>query len=183
MSRKIGLRTIQSIGGKVACPSAGIEQFTNDHFQTGDFTGWTQGIGNFAIDSGTCVASAWGTSIAPFLGSYDAAQLSINSVYLQNLLSKACPASCLKDSSTFSITTVDLGALCHPGTQIARILYTDGTFTDVTLNPAGVHTWVTYDLKPFVQTDKTISGVRFIGTTSYGDPTCILHVGQVSLKV
>lgn len=182
MSRKVGLRVIPSIKGiLIVCPAAGIEQFVNDHFQTGDFTGWTQT--NMVIDNGTCVNAQWGTSIAPFIGSYDASQGNNNSISLQQNLAKPVPASCLSAASTFQVTTADLGASCRHVTQNLRILYTDGTYTDVTLNPAGNYGWVTYDLRSFVQASKTIKGIIWSITTSMSSPTCNTHVGQVSLKM
>ncbi len=163
----------------IACPVAGVEQFTNDHFQTADFTGWTQT--NMVIDNGTCVNGPWGTGIAPYIGSYDASQGNNNNISLQQILATPVNVSCIVAGSTFTITAVDLGAVCLPATLNCRILYTDGTFTDVALSPTPG--WTTYNLKPFLTAGKTIKGILFTATTSYGVPTCIVHVGQASLKV
>lgn len=164
------------------CTGAGVQQFVNDHFQTGDFTGWTQS--NLVIDNGSCVNGAWGTSIAPYIGSYDATQAGTNPCSLQQLLATPIPVACINIGSTFSITTVDLGAVCNPQTQKVRILYTDGTFTDVTLNAGGIYTWKTYDLRSFLTSGKVIKGIIYTVPGGYSSPpNCITHVGQVSLKI
>jgi len=100
LSRRVGLRTIPGIAVKSGCPAAGVEQFVNDHFQTGDFTGYTQV--NMVIDNGSC-------GMSPFIGSYDAEQAGSNkSVSLQQNLANPVSAICLTAGSVFQITTADL---------------------------------------------------------------------------
>jgi hypothetical protein len=167
----------------VICPDAGVEQFVNDHFQTGDFTGWTPI--NMSINfSGIC-GTAYGCTGAAFIGNYDAAQDNVNSASLQQILASPVDASCLIVSSIFQITVADCGDPCiDPSTQKARILYTDSTYTEVTLNIGhNFANWTTFNLKPFVQSGKVIKGILWLGTTDYLTPLCVLHVGQVTLKI
>jgi len=175
VSKKVGLVHVRSAAVVTAkCPPAGVQQFVNDHFQTGDFTGYTQS--NMVIDNGSC-------GMSPFIGSYDAEQAgSYKSVSLQQNLANPVSAICLTVGSVFQITTADLGAICQQGTQNARILYSDGSYTDVALNPNGINTWVTYDLLPFVQAGKKISGLKWTASSS-ANYACDMQIGQVSLKM
>ena len=182
MSKKVGLVHVHSAAVTAQkCPPAGVEQFVNDHFQTGDFTGYTQL--NMVIDKGTC-KNAWGDGIGPYIGSYDAAQGNGGaSVSLQQVLPSPVKGACVSAAAIFSITTADLESSCAASTQNARILYTDGTYTDVTLNPAGAQGWVTYNLLPYVQAGKIIRGLLFTGTSKTYLFPCDIHVGQVSFKM
>lgn len=176
----VGVKSLVLIPPEVVCPVAGVEQFANDHFQTGDFTGYTQT--KFIIDNGTCLSGWTGLPVPVYMGSYDASEIGSGEARsLQQLLTTPVPVSCIGSSSTFSITTIDTAAICDPANQTARILYTDGTYTDVTLNPGGTESYVTYDLKPFLDGTKTIKGILFTATA--GTPPCTVHVGQVTLTV
>jgi hypothetical protein len=161
------------------CPASGVQQFLNDHFQTGDFTDWTQT--NFTIDNGTCLG--FEGSIAPYLGSYDAsAGANGPANTLEQILITPVPVSCITGASTFSVTYADMGVPCIIATETIRILYTDGTYTDVALPTPLEGSWETVDLRPYLQSGKTIRGVIF---TTYNNDgyACDQHVGQISLKV
>lgn len=160
------------------CPPAGVQQFVNDHFQTGDFTGYTQS--NMMVDNGSCKDS-WGQGIAPYIGNYDASDANCLGLSLQQLLPKPVPAACLLPTSTFSVTLASLGAPCARGYQDIQILYTDGTYTDVNLTLGVGSSWTTFDLKPYVQAGKIIRGILYTGTDSICP--CGVHVGQFSLQI
>jgi len=150
LSRRVGLRRMQSIGGKgLVCPSG--EQITNGGFETGDFTGWTQ--------SGFSIVS-WGAHS----GTYRAWVETLNTPYLSQDLANPVPQACLTVSSVVSLwykgsydECAELGTIVR-----ARIVYTDDPETvvehETTLAEHGI--WVEIDLKPYVQSGKTVKRLR-----------------------
>jgi hypothetical protein len=179
MSRRIGLRTMPSIAAKRACPGAGVEQFVNDHFQTGDFTGYTQT--NCFIDNGSCSGS-YG-SISPFQGSYDASCQAggyPETSTIQQMLSKPVDLACLTPMGIFRVVYADMGSPCEPSTFVARILYSDGTYTDVILPTVPDNYWHSFNLIPYVAIGKKIQGLL---VTITNQAYCNPHIGQFSLKV
>jgi hypothetical protein len=167
-----------SVGSAGGCPVKGVQQFQNDHFQTGDFTGYTQTL--FTIDNGTCTG-AFGGSIAPYIGSYDATNVwSLGTASLTQSFPASIPVSCIVSSSVFSVTVANIDYPCDNPTVIARILYDDGTHTDVQLSFSST-AWTTTDLRPYLQSGKKISGLTILVT--YPGSSCEVHVGQFNLKV
>jgi hypothetical protein len=185
LSKRVGLRTFPHVVGVAECPTPGVEQFANDHFQTGNFTGWTLGLpGDFVIDDGTCLNIISYTNILPFVGSYDASEGN-DGGSIENDLVTPVPVACIKDTSTFNITTADLNGICGPQVpQTARILYTDGMHTDIGITQNLSNDYVTVDLKPYLTSGKVIKGIMLIlGQIYSSPPLCCVHLGQVSLKV
>jgi hypothetical protein len=184
MSKHIGLRTYPHLTGipGISCPPAGIQQFVNDHFQTGDFTGWTQT--NLFIDNGTCVGFTG--PLSPYIGSYDAASYVTYPgppSSLQQILKNPVPVACITSASIFQITYQDLGIPCDTGTYSLDILYSDGTNTlvDLPMPATWFPSWYTFDLKPYLQTGKSIKSVLF--TCTDNGESCNVHVGQISLII
>jgi hypothetical protein len=172
MSRRIGLRHMQSISGKppLVCPSG--EQITNGGFETGDFTGWTVGD---PLTAGVFP----GYILSPYEGAYLAALWAVNS--LEQIFSAPIPVSCFKGTSTFQVATAWFDAGCPPippPTWQVEIEYTDGSSTVLDLTGDPNATWVLHNLKSILQSGKTVKGVKFTTVTNgvvYAD-ACSLNI-------
>jgi len=163
LSRRIGLRTIGSIGGKVPCPTAGEEQFTNRGFEEGvDLPGWTQSAGWMA-DTGYVTAP-------PTEGVYHACYPAVGYEptpgvpdTLEQLFATPIPVACFKATSLFSVDTAKANnpwTLEDPLTWQVEVLYTDDTSTILDLLADADRTYVTHNLKDILTSGKKVKGVR-----------------------
>lgn len=144
MSKRIGLRTIPSIGAKVPCPSG--EQFVNGGFETGDFTGWTH---------------TGGWKIFPYdyhTGLYSA-MTSADGVLEQDF-SSPIPVACFKTFEVWVAGTYYAPCVLQCGSMYIDILYSDLTYTRIDWTaPSGA--WTLINLLSYVEAGKKVTGVRF----------------------
>jgi len=159
LSRRVGLRTMPSIGAKkaVACPSG--EQFVNGGFETGNFTGWTL---SDPMDW-ECTSAYQGQG--PSEGKYHARSVSLEEVTatLEQDFAIPIPVECFKDTSIFSVDT-QWYQLYPPPPSLSiwqvEILYTDDTSTVLNLFADQKNVYVTHDLKALLESGKTVKGIR-----------------------
>lgn len=200
LSRRIGLRTIPSIGAK-GCPSG--EQVVNGGFETGDFTGWTKTgnanrweVGTVGTDFGL-VVGACSSPVTPEEGSYMAFFHSISTDpmppktitgTLQQLFATPIPVACFTDASFFSIQTNWQGSGCPPEGLVVwqiEILYTDGTSTIVDISGDPPCSWEDHDLKSVLETGKTVKGIKITATIfgwAFPRPYTEVYIDACTLK-
>jgi len=160
MSRRVGLRHMQSIGAKKPCPSG--EQIVNGGFETGDFTGWTV----------TNPVRVLIYSYSPYEGLYYVHMKhqygDPDSSISQDLLNLV-PKACLTDSSIFNVALLGTYNECgHFGNQaIIRITYSDDTYTDVNWE-APNSGWNVLDLKGYVEAGKTVKNIKISFKDDWG---------------
>lgn len=155
LSRRVGLRTMPSIGGKVPCPSG--EQMINGDFETGDSTGWT-------LNSGII------QSITVHAGTYAARIYPAGARRLEQTLATAVLVSCVQSFGLWYQYVM--------GGAGAFIYYIDGTYTYYDLPIAA--TWTSFDLKTNLTAGKTIEILRIIGsgdTSTYIDDVSLIGTG------
>lgn len=150
------------------------EQIINGGFETGDKTGWT---------GDAVIATSADSEVYPHSGSYMAKGYAWEDRYLEQTLQSPVPQG--------SVTSFDFwyAGAYYPcpaqGTIIrARIKYTDLTETVVSheTTQSEDKTWIKIDLKPSVESGKTISGIKIEivdNNTGEGWRACI---DDVSLK-
>ena len=176
MSRRIGLRTIGSIGAKppVTCPSG--EQIVNGGFETGDFTGWTRD----PTDPNhwqvlTADARGGSSPEGSYLAQFKALATDPPGPIvcpratgtLQQDFANTIPYDCFVVASVFQIRTKWDTDVCHPVNPAVwkvEILYTDDTSTTLDLTGDPQNAWVTHDLKAILEAGKTVKGIKFTAT-------------------
>ena len=174
LSRRIGLRTVPSIGAKVPCPSG--EQIVNGGFETGDFTGWTPL--NLDTTGGEVL------SVNPYEGTYHFRlyDLPVGSPHpsIAQDFKKPVPSECLTDTSTFQLALKSFTDFSPPngGWVDIYLVYTDSTETHIHIE--NVATYTVYDLKPYVEEGKTLKGIRLENTAPKGT-SFYMDIDAVSL--
>lgn len=150
MSRRVGLRYMQSVGGKgLVCPEG--EQFENGGFETGDTTGWTTtGTGGVSTSR-------------PHTGTYSA-RTENQTFGLSQEFAAPIPVACFVAASVFEFY---IYAYFSPSPPIGQkvdvhIKYTDGTETLVTWECSAAEngTWVRINLKPYLVAGKTVESIE-----------------------
>jgi hypothetical protein len=167
LSRRVGLRTMGSTGAKGQCPSG--EQITHGGFEPGNFTGWT--TSNVGSGKGEVL------SVNPYEGTYhcrlyDQSYGEPTTSIAQDFKNQI-PFECLTVTSVFQVALMGRPGFSPPvgGWVDIYLVYTDATETYIHIH--GPVTWSVYDLKPYVESGKTLKGIRFelvpIGTSFWID--------------
>jgi len=144
LSKRVGVRTMGSIGGKVPCPSG--EQIGNGGFETGDFPPWEHSA-NVEIWSGV-----------PRTGTYYCIILDFDD-WVKQTLSVRVPVKCV---TTFEAYVWLSGPVW---TNLGKIIvgYTNGTTSEMTIE--GIGDYEEQDIKPILVSGRTISYVEFLAIT------------------
>jgi len=140
LSRRIGLRTIGSLGAKkvVVCPSG--EQIVNGGFETGDFTGWK------ATGSAEIVTDG-------HKGSYFA-YMSLSYGSVEQELPTPISYECIE---TFELFYQNSG--CITPTVEVVITYTDDSATTITI--VSQHgDWTKLNIKDYLDPEKTVKKIK-----------------------
>jgi len=176
LSKRVGLRHMQSIGAKkpLVCPSG--EQIVNGGFETGNFTGWAR---DPTDPDHWQVLTADARGGAPPEGSYLAQFKALETDpvgprgcpratgTLQQDFANSIPYGCFVATSIFQVKTKWDTDRCHPVSPAVwkvEVLYTDGTSTSLDLSGDARGTWVTHNLKPILEAGKTVKGIKFTAT-------------------
>jgi hypothetical protein len=169
MSKRVGLRHVQSIGAKVraaaVCPEG--EQFTNGSFGTGDWTGWTRNPtdpNHWTLLGGGLPAALFQALLTDPIGPIHCPRATGT---LEQDFANVIPTSCFVAAAVFHVETYWTTDICNPVSPAlwqVEVLYTDGTSTILDLTGDPVSTWVTHDLKAILQAGKTVKGIRFTAT-------------------
>jgi len=165
LSKRIGLRHMQSIGGKgLVCPSG--EQIVNGGFETGDFTGWT-----LEIDGTYCSVS----STIKHSGAYSA-YIKYNPCLhiggaIKQTFSTAIQGACIESFTLWIYRwsadeiTIEVG-------------YSDGTVETWTEKPVS-EVWTEVNLKAHLDLTKKVSYIQIhaTGGTYYVDDISLVVKG------
>ena len=147
----------------LVCPSG--EQNTNGGFETGDLTGWTVGnqkafpegahIYSNGAGEGTyyCIIHA---TISPF-------------TYTEQDFANEVPASCIKETSIFQIL---IRCSLAGGKLWIYLVYTDASETEVIYTTTQDLIWETLNLKPYIEAEKTLKGIRLTNLSTAFDIQC-----------
>jgi hypothetical protein len=165
---------LQAISPELVCPSG--EQIVNGGFETGDLTGWT--TSNIGVGKGEVL------SVNPYEGIYhfrlyDLPYGSPSPSIAQNF-KELVSSECLTDTSTFQVALKSYTDFSPPigGWVDIYLVYTNGTETHIHVED--VATYTVYDLKPYVESGKTLKGIRLENTTPLGT-SFYIDIDEVSL--
>ena len=163
LSRRVGLRHMQSIGAKrLVCPSG--EQIVNGGFENA-WTGWEHGIDAY-ITNAYKRSGTWSLGLT----AYSEPE---NFAWVKQTLTNPIPVACVDEFKLY----------CHadwyPSTEkklLVTIGYTDASTTQVTVSFYETYVWHEKDLKPYLSAGKTIKYVR-IESLAFAD----INVDDVTL--
>ena len=145
LSRRIGLRTIGSLGAKkvVACPSG--EQIVNGGFETGDFTGWE-------YNPWVIVANYY-----PHSGTYHAVlEYTPPGGWIKQTFTPAIPIECIASLSFWMMNCLGSSYNC---TTKVTLYYDDDTENSTEFSVKGEYELL--NLLPFLISGKKLSYVKF----------------------
>jgi hypothetical protein len=171
LSRRIGLRTIGSLGAKkvVACPSG--EQIVNGGFELGDFgenppttiIGWEYQPDIYIVN------------YHPHSGNYHAIlQITPSRGWLKQTFGPVILVECVESFSLWAFNPLGEGYVCF---VVVTLEYDDDTTDAIEFNVT-TEDYVELDVKPFLQSGKKIKSVKL---ESREDNEAAVYVDDVSL--